>query len=233
VGLPVDVMLVGGDPGIRAAMDATTSIPIVMLGGSTDPVGAGFAESLARPGKNVTGVLNPAPEAELKGLQLLTDAVPGIVRIAVLGPVPPAAWERASESLGVELLYATARSQDGYEAAFERTYTEGVDALVGRQAPGVDARFAATLARRYHLPSIYPARGYVAQGGLMSYAPRPSSMGLALANYVDRILRGAQPGDLPIDQPTRYDLIVNLRAAQDLGLTLPATFLARVDETIE
>jgi putative ABC transport system substrate-binding protein len=233
--IPVDVIVVGGEPAIRAAMAATTSIPIVMQGGASDPVALGFVESLARPGGNVTGVWNPVPEAEIKGMQLLLEAVPGVTRVAVLGPAPPDSWEQPAQALGIELFSLPVTARDGYEPAFERAHAAGAEALITRPALANDLNvdLIPSLATRYHLPGVYPRRPYVAAGGLMAYSARPSGMGLQVANYVDRILRGARPADLPVDQPTRYDLILNLGTARALGLILSPTFLARVDELIE
>jgi len=239
VRLPVDVIVIGtSPPNIRAAMAATTSIPIVMIGLNTDPVAQGFAESLARPGGNVTGVIGAPAEVHLKRPQLLTEAVPGVSKVAVLGDAPDlasGAWISAAASLGVELISLPDPSRDGFESAFQYAVAERADGLVIRSGPslGANAQLIGSLAARYRLPGISIHREFVTGGGLMAYEARASEIGRRAADYVDRILRGARPADLPIETPTRYDLVVNLRTARALGLTFSRDFLARIDEMIE
>ena len=239
VGLPVDVIVLsGGNPTIRAVMAATRSIPIVLMGGTdtTDNlVEAGLIESLARPGGNLTGVTGGRRDLDLKRLQLLVDAVPGISRVLVLGggpPLPEGAWEAAARSLGVDLLHLWVSSRDGYESAFERAVAQGADALLVQSFNVIHANadLIVSLAARHGLPAIYTR---ATAGGLMTYTARDSDTQRRAAEYVDRILRGARPADLPIELPTHYDLIVNLQTARALGLTLPRAFLAKVDEFVE
>jgi putative ABC transport system substrate-binding protein len=237
VRLPVDVIAASLDPAVRAAVEATSSIPIVMMGSTLDPIGEGWVESLARPGRNVTGMAGVPPEVELKRLQLLVEAVPGITRVAVLtagASLPEETWRSAATYLGVGLLMVQV-GEGGYREAIERAVSEGADALLTRAGLGAapNAALIRDLAERHRLPVIYFQRQFVAGGGLMAYEARGSELNRRAAEYVDRILRGARPADLPVELPTRYDLIVNLRAARALGLTLSRDFLAQIDEVIE
>ena len=243
VRLPVDVLVAATVGGTRAARAATASIPIVLLG-VRDPVASGFVESLARPGGNITGVAGDAPEMDQKRLQLLVEALPTVSRVAVLaGSVAVLAVSEtdallaaAAGSLGVDLVIMRPGGRDGFEPEFERAVAAGADALLVERtfAGGANADLTLSLAARHRLPAMYPARtAYVTRGGLMTYEARGSEIYRRAADYVDRILRGARPADLPVELPTRYDLVVNLRTARALGLTLPPAFLARVDEMIE
>ena len=242
VRLPVDVIAASLDPGIAAAVDATGSIPIVMMGSTLDPVAEGWVESLARPGRNVTGMAGPPREIELKRLQLLVEAAPSITRVAVLTggpPLPEQPWKGVAAMLGVDVLMLqvaeSGPAAESYGQVIERAVAEGADALLlragFRAASAVD--LIVGLAERHRLPTIAFQRLLVTAGVLMTYEPRGSELDRRAADYVDRILRGARPADLPVETPLRYDLIVNMRTARALGLTLSRDFMAQVDELIE
>jgi putative ABC transport system substrate-binding protein len=215
-------------------MAATTSLPIVMAN-VNDPVGLGFIESLGRPGANGTGVAGVERELGPKRLQLLVEAVPTIKKVAVFGPgiEPTPLLADAAISMGVTLLCVPITTEDDYPAGVERAVAEGADALLLLRAGPPGAGPVASLAERHRLPTMYANTGGVFAGGLMAYDIRSPEIYRRVADYVDRILRGARPADLPVETPTRFDLIVNMRTARALGLTLPPTFLARVDEMIE
>ena len=239
--LKADVIVVTTTPAARAAKQATQTIPIVMflLG---DPVATGLVTSLARPGGNVTGSTAMTSGLAAKRLELLTDAVPGISRVLVLSYlVDPIAkpqvkeLQDAADALGVKLLVHDIRTADDLPAAF--------DAGAGERAQGVlttaESIFAAQrqrvvqLAAQYRLPGLYPFRLIVDAGGLMAYDANTSSFQALTATYVDKILKGAKPFDLPVEQPTTFELIINLKTAKSLGLTMPAALLERADEVIE
>jgi len=239
--LKADVIVVTTTPAARAAKQATQTIPIVMflLG---DPVATGLVTSLARPGGNVTGSTAMTSGLAAKRLELLTDAVPGISRVLVLSYlVDPIAkpqvkeLQDAADALGVKLLVHDIRTADDLPAAF--------DAGAGERAQGVlttaESIFAAQrqrvvqLAAQYRLPGLYPFRLIVDAGGLMAYDANTSSFQAITATYVDKILKGAKPFDLPVEQPTTFELIINLKTAKSLGLTMPAALLERADEVIE
>jgi putative ABC transport system substrate-binding protein len=214
-------------------MAATSAVPIVMLL-NNDPVAAGFVASLARPEGNVTGVTGSQPGTDLKRLQLLAESAPGISKVAVLGdPADPAFWEPAVRTLGIELLFESV-APEGFEATVARIATRA-DALLVRpgQSAATNQPVIGAATARSALPGISQSRSFVAAGGLMAYEVRAADMDRRAADYVDRLLRGARPADLPVEQATRYDLIVNLATARALGLTLSPAFLARVDEIIE
>jgi putative ABC transport system substrate-binding protein len=210
-----------------------------MLGSNVDPVQEGFVESLARPGKNVTGVIAAPPETDLKRLQLLTEAAPGVSKVGIFAgapPVPDDAWQAAASMLGVGYFRARRVTvRDDIEPAFERAIAQGANGLLfqGNTPYVLSADLIASLAARHRLPAVYQSRLFVERGGLMTYAVRVSEVHRRAAHYVDRILRGARPADLPVELPTRFDLILNLRAARALGLTLSRDFMAQVDEVIE
>ncbi|MBM2811735.1 MAG: transporter substrate-binding protein, partial [Chloroflexi bacterium] len=198
---------------------------------------AGYVESLARPGGNVTGVVGPPVEIDLKRLQLLVEAVPGVSMVAVLGVFGgPRFWEPATRLLAVEVFSATPVGfEGGFETALARAIGRGADALLARGGQGTapNAELIGALSARYRLPGIFPNRRFVEAGGLIAYAPRSSDVDRRGADYVDRILRGARPADLPVELPARYDLIVNMRTARELGIRFPQSFFAQVDEVIE
>jgi ABC-type uncharacterized transport system substrate-binding protein len=240
VRLPVDLIVAAGGSPARAAKQATTTIPIVMVTGG-DPVQAGFVTSLARPGGNITGVTNLQTDLISKRLALLKEAVPGVSRVGVLAPsgslTAPAMLreaERAARALGVELHLAEVADPSALEPALAALTTARVDALLALPSARFDAhhRQIVDLVARRQLPAIYHARWYVAAGGLMSYARDRVEEFQRTAAYVDKILKGAKPADLPVEQPTTFELVINLKTAQALGLTIPPPLLFQATEVI-
>lgn len=242
VRLKVDVLVTDGSPTTRAAQRATTTIPIVFLVGN--PVVQGFVASLSRPGGNLTGVAIITSDLNPKRIQLLKEAVPGIARLTVLadrsatGPAPGTwpAIEAAARQLGIQLTSALeVRKPDDLDAAFALAVKErvgGVLVLASAFFSSHSQRIVG-LAARTRLPAIYEHQDFVEPGGLMSYGPSHRDMFGRLAVYVDRILKGAKPGDLPVEQPTKLELVIDLKAARALGLGLPQSRLARADRIIE
>jgi ABC-type uncharacterized transport system substrate-binding protein len=240
VQLRVDVIVTVGPVAIRAAKDATTTIPIVFFG-NFDPVAAGFVASLARPGGNATGVLI-APEGTLAGkkLGLLKEMVPRATRIALLAPDDPnfrrqgREVQKAASSLGVKLAVVEVRGGD-YEGAFASMVANRSGALfVGAHSYFMrDRKRIIELAAKHRLPAIYEWPEQVDDGGLMSYGTRIARVSQRAAAHVDRIFKGAKPADLPVEQPTRFELVINLKTAKALGLTIPPSLLVRADQVIE
>jgi putative ABC transport system substrate-binding protein len=243
VRLKVDVIAAATALPVMAAKNATTTIPIVMLT-VADPVGRGLVASLARPGGNVTGVAyGVGTETFGKGLELLKEAVPKVRRVAVLSnPDSPGqglmitSVESAAQSLGLELQLVEARGPTQFDAAFAAMAKGRVMALLVVTDPtylsGAAARLA-DLAVKSGLPSMHSQRAAVEAGGLMSYGPSIVDLFRRAGVYVDKILRGAKPADLPVEQPTKFELVVNLRTAKALGITIPPSVRARADEVIE
>ncbi len=241
VRLPLDVLVVGTTPAPEAAKRATSTIPIIMLS-HPDPVGSGLAVSLAKPGGNVTGLSPIFSELRGKQLQLLTDVVPGLDRVAVL--TNPAISSQAldlrdlriaAESLKVRLQVVEARAPGEFAGAFSAAARKRAGALIvfaGSLFFSHRARLV-ELAAQHRLVSMYTFREFVAVGGLMAYGADLRHNWRRGAWYVDRILKGAKPADLPIEQPTKFDLTINLKTAKALGLTIPPSVLARADEIIE
>jgi putative ABC transport system substrate-binding protein len=235
------IVAVGGLPA-RAAKAATTSVPIVMLG-NFDPIEIGLVENLARPGANLTGVLI-APDGTLasKRLELLSLAVPRAKRIALLMPAPadrhPQVQEtrKAASLLGIELIVAEVHGGD-YAGAFAAMQAGRPGALlVGATqyfARPADRKQIIELAAKHRLPAMYEWRDHVADGGLMTYSTSQFGLSQRVAAYIDRILKGARPGELPIERPSTFQFVVNLKTAKALGLTLPSSLMLRVDEVIE
>jgi ABC-type uncharacterized transport system substrate-binding protein len=242
VRLTPDVIVSGGaNPVIAALKQATTAIPIVMAA-SNDPVDAGFVESLARPGGNITGFSNdPTPEIIGKRLELLKETMPRLSRAGFLwNPVPPGAqpFKKAAEStasrLGVALYAVGAKGRDEFEAAFATLAKQGVDGVLVLNDPvfyGPRTQLVG-LAAKHRLPAMYGLREWPDAGGLMSYGPDISVQYRLAAYYVDKILKGAKPAELPIEQPTKFELVINLKAARQIGLTIPPNVLARADRVI-
>jgi putative ABC transport system substrate-binding protein len=222
---------------VRAARQATSTIPIVMIYGDPE-----MFVDLARPGGNVTGLAALAAELAGKQVELLKQAVPGALRIAVLrNPAQPVhvgklrEAEAAARALKLRLTVLDARTPDDFEAAFAAMAREPVDGLVVF-ADGMYRSAAAQLAElaaRYRLPTIYGSAGHAQAGGLVEYAPNRDEAFQRAAGYVDRILKGARPGDLPVEQPTRFELTINAKAARTIGLTLPPALLLRAERVIE
>ena len=241
VELSLDVILATGAINVEAMQNANRMLPLVFVG-LTDPVGAGFVESLARPGGSTTGFASFEYGLSVKWLELLKEVAPSVTRVGVLrqqgnftGIGMWAAMQIAAPSLNVELRPIGARDAADIErgvAAFAREPNGGLIATVG----GVTIRhrgLISALASRYQLPAVYPNRYFVISGGLMSYGPDLNEQYRRAAGYVDRILKGTKPADLPVETPTKYQLVINNKAIKALGLEVPPTLLARADEVIE
>ena len=241
VRLKVDVIVSAGASTTRAAKKATSKIPIVIAQHS-DPVGSGFVASLARPGGNVTGLSTLAPEVSAKQMQLLKETLPKLSRVAILGTStrPGTAQalreiERAAEALRVKIHYLDVLDPKAIEGAFDAAMKARADAvlvLAGRILTG-HKRKIVKLALKSRLPAIYPFPVYVEAGGLMSYGVRRSDLFRRAATYVDKILKGAKPADLPVERPTKFDLIINLKTAKALGITVPPSILLQATKVIE
>ena len=236
----VDVIVVSGNPAIRAAQNATRTIPIVFVV-LTDPVTLGFVPSIARPGGNMTGLASEFEELITKDLQLLKEAVPTLSRVGLLYPsvvtAAPvlAAAETAARSLGLAARPLKVAGPAEFEDAFKMARSERAGAILVLPSPYFDAQHALLieLAARYRLPACYEFRNYVRDGGLMSYGPSIDAMFARAASYVDRILKGSNPGDLAIERPTKFELVINLKTAKALGITIPRSLLVRADEVIQ
>jgi putative tryptophan/tyrosine transport system substrate-binding protein len=235
-----DVVVAVGSPAVRAMKQASSTVPIIMYG-NFDPVALGLVASLARPGANVTGVLI-APDGTLaaKRLQLLKELVPQATRIGLLVPEDDSIrlqvqeTLKAARALRVELPVVSVRGGD-YAAAFDALVRQRAGALVvgSHQYFVRDRAPIIELAARYRLPAMYEWREQVADGGLMSYSTSLYGVHQRVAAYVDRIVKGARPAEMPVDRPTRFDLVINLRTARALGLSISQSFLLRADEVIE
>ena len=241
VRLKVDVIVAGGSPAIRAAQHATRTIPIVMAA-PPDAVAAGFVASLANPGGNITGLSWLGAVLPGKRLEILKETVPQSARIAVLAnPAYEAygTWMNnltvAAQELGLQLHVLELHSADELDSAFAAMTREGADALLVLTDPArmysLRGRIA-DLAAESRLPAMYDWREYVAAGGLMSYGPSLPDIHRRAATYVDKILKGAKPADLPVEQPMKFDLVINLKTAKALGLTIPPSMLFQADEVI-
>jgi putative tryptophan/tyrosine transport system substrate-binding protein len=243
VRLKADIIVTNPTPATVAAKKATETIPIVMISGSVDPVGLGLVASLARPGGNVTGLsFGASTEIFSKGLELLKDIVPKVRRVAVLSnpgsPIQPLIIRElnaAGRSLGVQLQLLEVRGLDEFDDAFAAMAKERVGALlvVSDSLFNIHRARLADLAARSRLPAAYGTRDLVEVGGLMSYGPSFRDLFRRGAVYVDKILKGAKPADLPVEQPTKFELVINLKTAKALGLTIPPSLLARADQVIE
>jgi putative ABC transport system substrate-binding protein len=245
VALKVDVIMsAGGTLGALAAKRATTILPIV-FGAAGDPVAEGLVTSLARPGGNVTGLSAVTTELVGKLMELLKQAVPGVSLVAHLWK-PDSMPDRAKEvrlkeadisarALGVQLQVVEARGPADFDRAFSDMAAKGAGALLVLSTPAfeIERQRIVDLAAKNRLPAVYTARAYVVIGGLMSYGPNFTDLNRRAAGYVDKILRGAKPSDLPVEQPTKFELVINLNTAKTLGLTVPPTLLAQADEVIE
>lgn len=245
VGVPVDVIVVGTGPGVRAAKAATTTIPIVMSGVS-DPVGAGLIASLARPGTNVTGIADLQIDLVPKRLELLKAAVPGIARVVYLagsfsGLDPAAlanlrlAQDNAAASLGLQLVRVQMGTPKEFEAAAAAIERERPDALLISPNPVnlVMRREIVALASARRLPTMASRREEVLAGAFMSYGPNLAEMARHVARYVDRILNGADPSTLPVEQPTNFELVLNRKTALALALPIPRQLLLSADEVVQ
>ena len=241
VGARFDVIVALTTPAGQAVKQATSTIPIVVA--AADPVGAGLVSNLARPGGNITGASNMMPDLESKRIELLRELLPGLSRIAFLGSARDPATQNfvreaqaAATRSGIRLdpvLIADAAEIDGALAAMAR---DGVGAVLVQPLFALSAQSAAGLAQaaaRHRIPAVTHFRHFPQSGGLMSYGPMIDFSQRVAARHVDRILKGARPGDLPIEQPTHFELVLNLRTAAALGLTVPPSLLQRADELID
>jgi ABC-type uncharacterized transport system substrate-binding protein len=237
----VDVILVSGPAGIRAARDATSTIPIVALDLESDPIEAGFARSFAQPGGNITGCFLDQPGLTGKWLELILEAVPGTRPVAVLADTTTGPWQlvalkASAEKLGIKVQVFEIRSAGEVGHALGATVKGGSRSLVQLSSPLFDsplARQIADFTLKHRLPAISMFRRFAEAGGLMSYGPNQPEYYRRLAVYVDKILKGAKAGDLPIEQPTKFELVINLKTARVLGLSIPAALLLRADRLIE
>ncbi len=241
VGLKVNVIVTATDVAIAVVKRETQTIPIVMAN-STDPVGTGFVASLARPGGNVTGHSTISPELSGKRLELLREVIPGLSRVAFLwNPDVRGAvldyneTEGAARSLGLQLQSVEVPRAEDFDRAFSAIMKDRAQALIAPAANPVG--FAnrgqiASFAQKNRLPSMYGQSEYVDAGGLMSYGPSNADLWRRAATYVDKILKGAKPADLPVERPMKFELVINLKTAKQIGLTIPPNVLARADKVI-
>src|SRR5205814_1525240 len=236
------IVVSSGDPWIRAANNATKTIPIVMVGVGSDPVEAGLVESLARPGGNVTGLTSLTGELSGKRLELLKEAVPKLARVAVLyDPAGPAfirdvkeVLPVAARALGLTLQPWEVRATDGFEkvfAALNKQRPDGLYILAGPLMRANEKRIA-NFALKSRLPSTYQSKEAVDAGGLMYYGADLTDSYRRVAYYVDKILKGAKPAELPVEQPTKFELVINLKTAKQIDVTIPPDVLARADNGI-
>jgi putative ABC transport system substrate-binding protein len=241
VELKVDVIVAAGATAVRAAQKASSTVPIVM-GTAGDPVGSGFVKSLARPGGNITGLTDVASDMGTKLLDMLLSAVPGLTYIAVLlNPGNPshatylASIDEAARTAGAKILRLPARTEREIENAFSTMAKEKVGGVIALPDPlfNTHQRQIAELAAKHRLPCISGFRHYVHTGGLMNYGPDFAENLRRAASYVDKIFKGAKPGDLPVEQSTRFELAVNLKTAKALGITIPGSVLVRADEVVQ
>jgi ABC-type uncharacterized transport system substrate-binding protein len=244
VSLKCDVIVTtGGTLAAQAAKRATTTLPIVFASVG-DAVAEGLVTSLARPGGNVTGLTVAATELVSKSLEVIKQAVPGVNRVAMLfkpDAMPDSAKkerlkaaEVAARALGVRLQIVEVRGAEDFDRAFSEMTRARADALAvpATQVFNLERRRLVNLAAQNRLPAVYPNRDFVDAGGLMSYGPNLADMARRAAAYVDKILKGAKPADLPVEQPTKFELVINVKTAKALGLTIPPAVLARADEII-
>ena len=241
VRLNVEVIVAGGTSATRAAQHATRTIPIVMTG-TNDPVGAGFVASLARPEGNITGLSFLGAELPGKRLELLKEAVPQSTRVAVLANPASPTYDPvmhnltgAARALGLSLHLVEVRRAEELESAFAAMTHAGADALIVLSDPALMAPLqgrVVDLAAERRLPAIYDWKFYVESGGLMSYGPSFQDIYRRTATYVDKLLKGATPADLPVEQAIKFELVINLKTAQALGLTVPPSLLFQADEVI-
>ncbi|MBI4587668.1 MAG: ABC transporter substrate-binding protein [Candidatus Rokubacteria bacterium] len=241
VRLKVDVIVTTGPAAAVAAKKATSTIPIVMATGG-DVVGAGLVASLARPGGNITGLTAISPELSAKRLELLKEAFPGVSRVAVLwNPADPGAalsfreTEIAARALGVQLQSLEVRGPNDFDRAFSAITEKRADALLVVRSPvtNVHQTRIVDFAAKSRLPAMYSRTGSAEAGGLMFYGTDDHDLYRRAATYVDKILKGAKPADLPVEQPTKFELVINLKTAKALGLTIPQSILLRADKVIE
>jgi putative ABC transport system substrate-binding protein len=240
VRLNVDIILTAGPTDTRAAKEATSTIPIVMMQ-DPDPVGNGFVASLARPGGNITGLSRLAPELSGKQLEFLKEIVPRLSRVAVFGTSTEPGnaqslreTERAAGALGVKLQYLDILASKDIATAFKAAHPARADAVLVLASPILTQRKQiADHALTNRIPAIYDRREFVDLGGLMSYGVSIPDLDRRAATYVDKILKGAKPAELPVEQPTKFELVINLKTAKQIGLIIPPNVLARADRVIK
>jgi putative ABC transport system substrate-binding protein len=240
VRLKVDLILARGTPAALAAKNATGTIPVVMAA-SGDPLGTGIVASLARPGGNVTGLSAFVRELQAKRVELLSEMVPGIARVAGLfnmsNPAIPLEWkevEMAARSLGIQPQLLDVRTLEDLGRAFDAAITQRADVLVVgiNGLTQTNRRLIVDLAAKHRLPAIYAGREFVDAGGLISYGVSYPDLYYRAASFVNKIFKGTKPADLPVEQPTKFELVINLKTAQALGLTIPPMLLFQADEVI-
>jgi putative ABC transport system substrate-binding protein len=241
VRLKVDVIVASAPRAVFAAKKASATIPIVFAV-ATDPVGLGLVSSLARPGGNITGLSLMAPDLDGKRLELLKEAFPKVARVAFLwfpgaptGNLSLKEMEAAAKALGVKLLSLEVQSLDDFESAFARAKRDGAQALLTTPHSLINTQQRQVLdfAAKNRMPAMYHASDFVEAGGLMSYGPNQADLWRRAADYVDKIFKGAKPADLAVEQPKKFEFIVNLKAAKQIGLTIPPSVLARADNVIK
>jgi putative ABC transport system substrate-binding protein len=239
--LKVDIIFAAGGEAGRAAKKATSAIPIIFVG-AVDPVATGMVDSLARPGSNITGFSTGAPGLYGKRLEIIKETLPRLARVSVLlNPTNPNAdvalkeIRSAGQDLGVQVQSLEVRSPNDIDRAFEAATKAQAGALVvTQQSPiTINPKRVAELAAKRRLPAIYTETEWVHAGGLMSYGPSIPDLYRRSADYVDKILKGTKPADLPVEQPIKYELMINLKTAKTLGLTIPQSLLLRADQVIE
>jgi putative ABC transport system substrate-binding protein len=240
VHLKVNVIVTGGQPAIRAVKRATNTIPIVIVAG--DAVGNGFVSSLARPGGNITGLSFLSPEVRGKQLELLKETFPKIFRIVIFhdpAMSPASAADSLNDvdvarQLGLQAQILEVRGPDEFESAFKTVAERRADALLIRSHPlfSFNRKRFADLAIKSGLPAIFPWKEFVDAGGLIAYGPSLEDLYRRTAIYVDKILKGAKPADLPVEQPTKFELVINLKTAKQINLTIPQSVLYRADRVI-
>lgn len=243
VHLSVDVIVCAGETAARAAKGATSRIPIVMLVDG-DPVRSGLVTSLGRPGGNITGMTSLSPALNGKRLELLQQAVPNLARVAVLHEVRESdargeanELEREADALKLRLHWLDVRRRKDFEPALKAATQnrDGAMLVLSGRVQFSQAPLLARQAAKNRMPALYPGRYYVQPfvGGLMSFGPDQLELSRRVAVYIDRVLHGTKPGDIPVEQPTRFEFVINLRTAKGLGLTIPPSLLARADQVIE
>jgi len=238
VRLKVDVIVTVGSA-ILAAKKASATIPIV-FGNAADPVGEGLVSSLAQPGGNITGLSTMAPDLDGKRLELLKEAFPKVARVAFLwvpaerGNLTLTEMEAAAKALGLKLLSLEVRSLDDFEGAFARAKRDGAQALITFPTALINTQQRQVLdfAAKNRLPAMYPTSEFVEAGGLMSYAPNYADFWRRAADFVDKILKGTKPADIPVEQPMKFEFVINLIAAKQIGLTIPPNVLVRAEKVI-
>ena len=236
-----DAIVTAGPAATRSAKQATVTIPVIM-GNEGDPIGSGFVASLAQPGGNITGLSALSPEISGKQLEILKEIVPKLIYVFVLGnsTTPGNAQaskqvELAAETLGVQVQYLDVRVPKDIETAFLSATKGRADALIALQNPILtfDRKQVVTLAVKNRIPAAYHSLEFVEDGGLMTYSVSITDLFRRTASYIDKILKGAKPADLPVEQPTRFDLVISLSAAKQIGVTIPPSVLARADRVIK